>query len=122
MAKVLIADDEELAARTLGMFLSDRGHSVETATDGPQAMNLLERFLPDFLIADYLLGDEIKGTDVARSLQVKKPDAQVLLVTGFPADMVKNDARGIGHLRVITKPVDLDEVEALIADGGNGAH
>lgn len=110
MAKVLIADDERLATTVLFHFLTDRGYDVRTALSGEEALEVGRQYGPDLLITDYLLGGDYKGTDVAKLLQAEDPRLHVLLISGFPSDVLSPETVGLAKLRVFGKPFDLDEL------------
>jgi DNA-binding response OmpR family regulator len=116
MPKVLIADDERLSNIALRLFLTDRGHDVRTAESAEEAISVGLAYRPDVLVTDFLLGDDLKGTDVARSLQSNDPGLKVVLLTGLPEDRVRGDLDGVREAKVCPKPFDLDALLALIAE------
>ncbi len=115
MASVLIADDDQLMMDVLGAFLSDCGHEVACALSGKEALNLGQHRPPDVLICDYSLA-ELDGPSLARRLQNEAPDLRVFVASGHAAPMVRAASQGIRNLRVLTKPLDLDELEASLRD------
>jgi two-component system, OmpR family, response regulator VicR len=53
--RVLIVDDEAVLARTIAMFLGEAGYRVTVATDGEQAVRMLETEVPELLITDLIM-------------------------------------------------------------------
>ena len=115
-ARILVVDDNADAAEMLALFLGGSGHEVRTASDGPQALSLLETFPADVTILDIGL-PVMDGYELARRINERKaPDAPVLIaVTGYGqvGDAERSRAAGIAHHLV--KPVDTDELLRLIS-------
>lgn len=110
MAKVLIADDDELMTEVLEAFLTDCGHEVQCAITGSDALDLGEKDRPDVLICDFSL-PELDGPEVARRLQTQTPDLRVFVASGHSDRLVRAQSDGVNHLQVLTKPVDLGALE-----------
>ena len=117
MARILIADDEEsmrmLVARAIGM---DR-HSVVTAQDGAEALEILAREDGAF---DLLLSDiqmpVMDGIALALAVARDFPRTTILLMTGFADQRERaSNLNAIAH-DVITKPFSVADIRAAVAD------
>lgn len=82
--RVLIADDEPLAAERLQLLLarSDGAQLVGTASDGDSAINLTAALHPDLLLLDIAMPG-LDGIGVARALAAQVPSPAVVFVTAF---------------------------------------
>ena len=82
--RVLIADDEPLAAERLQLLLAraDGAQLVGTASDGDSAINLTEALQPDLLLLDIAMPG-LDGIGVARALAAQDPSPAVVFVTAF---------------------------------------
>lgn len=82
--RVLIADDEPLAAERLQLLLarSEGAQLVGTASDGDSAINLTEALHPDVLLLDIAMPG-LDGIGVARALAAQSPSPAVVFVTAF---------------------------------------
>src|SRR6476646_11023767 len=82
--RVLIADDEPLAAERLQLLLAraDGAQLVGTASDGDSAINLTEALHPDVLLLDIAMPG-LDGIVVARALASQTPSPAVVIVTAF---------------------------------------
>lgn len=82
--RVLIADDEPLAAERLQLLLAraDGAQLVGTASDGDSAINLTEALHPDLLLLDIAMPG-LDGIAVARALAGQNPSPAVVFVTAF---------------------------------------
>jgi CheY-like chemotaxis protein len=96
--KVLVADDNADAAHTLALILKMSGYDVHLAISGSEALAVARREQPDAMFLD-----------------IGMPDMSGYEVTGWgqPNDKAKSKAAGFNHH--LTKPVDLDHVEQLLA-------
>lgn len=115
MARVLIADDDQLMTDVLGAYLSECGHEVACAFSGSQALDLGRSEPPEVLICDYSLG-EMDGPSLARRLQTGAPSLRVFVASGHSASLVRAASGGIRNLQVLTKPLDLEDLEASLRD------
>jgi PAS domain S-box-containing protein len=114
--KVLVADDNSDAAQTLALILNMSGYEVHLAMSGREALAVAQRERPDAMFLDIGMPD-MSGYEVAASVRREPWGEHALLVAvtgwGQPTDKEKSKAAGFNHH--LTKPVDLDHVEQLLA-------
>ena len=103
--RVLIADDEPLAAERLQLLLAraDGAILVGTASDGESAINMAEALHPDVLLLDIAMPG-LDGIDVAKSLARQAPTPAVVFVTAF--DQFAVAAFEVAAVDYLMKPVD----------------
>ena len=103
--RVLIADDEPLAAERLQLLLAraDGAQLVGTASDGESAIHLTEALHPDLLLLDIAMPG-LDGIGVARALAAQKPSPAVVFVTAF--DQFAVAAFEVEAVDYLMKPVD----------------
>lgn len=82
--RILIVDDNADAAEMLSLLLTDQGHRVMTASDGPQALEILRGFLPDVAMLDIGL-PVMDGYELARRIREQSGGAgpTLIAVTGY---------------------------------------
>ena len=68
----LVVDDSMLIRHTVCRFLEERGYTVESATNGADALQKLQSFHPDILITDMMM-PKMDGTQLITELK-KNPD------------------------------------------------
>jgi signal transduction histidine kinase/ActR/RegA family two-component response regulator len=114
--RVLIVDDNRDAAASMAMILELMGHEVETAHDGLAALEAAAAFRPDVMLLDIGL-PKLNGYEVARSLRQQPWGEQVILiaVTGWGQEEDKRRALEAGCNYHLTKPIDPDGLEKLLA-------
>src|SRR5207248_11047005 len=103
--RVLIADDEPLAAERLQLLLAraDGAQLVGTASDGDSAINLTDALHPDVLLLDIAMPG-LDGIGVARALATQDPSPAVVFVTAF--DQFAVAAFEVEAVDYLMKPVD----------------
>ena len=105
--RVLVVDDNSDATEMLSGLLTTSGHTVATAADGQQALELLETFDADVALLDIGL-PVMDGLELARRIRARKGAGAPLLVavTGYgqAEDVARSRAAGFAHHLV--KPVD----------------
>jgi signal transduction histidine kinase len=109
-ARVLIVDDEKRVRSVLGKLLGLKGHTVEQATSGAEALALTENSGFDIVFTDYGM-PAMNGRQLARALRRRTPHLPIVLLTG-DADL-EADANVD---RVMSKPFTLDGLEAAIQE------
>jgi two-component system response regulator AlgR len=103
--RVLIADDEPLAAERLQLLLAraEGAQLVGTASDGDSAINLNEALHPDVLLLDIAMPG-LDGIGVARALAAATPSPAVVFVTAF--DQFAVAAFEVEAVDYLMKPVE----------------
>jgi len=114
-ARVLIVDDNQDAADMLAVVLTDWGHTVRVARDGPAALRLVEQFTPDIGLLDIGL-PVMDGYELARRLRADPALAQLRLiaVTGYGQARDRAAAEQAGFDEHFVKPVDLAALKASL--------
>jgi DNA-binding response OmpR family regulator len=111
--RVLVVEDHEVLARTIGTGLRRQGFAVDIATDGGQALERLALAPYDVLVLDRDL-PTVSGDDVCRYVGEHGLPARVLMLTaaGTLADRVQG--LDLGADDYLTKPFDFPELVARI--------
>ena len=115
--KILVVDDNRDAADSLAQVLGVFGHEVLVGHSSRDALDLGVRERPDAIILDIGM-PEVTGYEAARRIRREAWGRNVFLlaVTGWGQADDKENARAAGFDRHLTKPVDPDQVELLLAD------
>ena len=114
--RVLIVDDNQAAAESLGKLLEHGGHKVELAHDGFSGIEKARATEPDAVLLDIGLPD-MDGYTVARHLRQEHGSNPLVLIalTGYGQDEDKAKAHIAGFNYHLTKPVSIADVEAVLA-------
>jgi CheY-like chemotaxis protein len=119
--RVLVCDDNEDAADSLGTLLRLRGHQVNVCYNGPEALAAAEPFQPDVVLLDIGLPGGMDGYEVARRLQSDGArTATLVALTGFGQEDDRRRSSEAGFQAHLVKPVEprvLEDLLRLVHDG-----
>ena len=116
-SRVLIVEDNADAAESMHMLLELLGHEVRIASDGFVALDILAENTFDVILVDiglpgmdgYTLAGHIRALPTAQGMRL-------VALTGYGQDEDRRRALAAGFDHHIVKPVDIDRLQALIAD------
>jgi DNA-binding NtrC family response regulator len=111
---ILLVDDEDAQRSVLGGFLRKRGFEVVPASNGEEGLRAARARAVDLVLTDL----RMPGTDGLHLLQgvhAINPEIPVIVMTAFGTVASAVDAMKRGAADYLTKPIDLDELEVLIA-------
>lgn len=113
--KGLLIDDDALYLRVLQRSLERRGHSIQTATDSAQAIELAAAHKPDYALVDLKLAEQ-NGLDLIAPLREAHEAMRIVLVTGYAsvATAVEAIKRGADHY--VAKPTTVEAILRTIDD------
>ena len=124
---ILLCDDEIHILRALEFKFKRDGYEVRVATDGEEAWEKILQSKPDVLVADCQM-PRLDGLGLIRRIRQHEStcDLRVLLLTAKGYELSSESMlREWNVLRVLSKPFSPRElvaiVDALLADGGQGA-
>ncbi len=115
---ILIVDDETSILKSLSGILSDEGFETITATNGYEALKILESESPDLVLLDIWMPG-IDGIDTLKEIKKKFPEIQVIMVTGHGTFETAVNATKIGAFDFIEKPLSIDKVIVAINNALN---
>jgi len=115
--RVLVADDNLDAASSLRALLEMSGHAVREAHDGEECLRQAAAFRPEVVLLDIGMPG-MNGYEVARELRKRQdgsPPSLIVAVTGWGQERDRDHARQAGFDAHLTKPVDVGQLNALLA-------
>jgi signal transduction histidine kinase/CheY-like chemotaxis protein len=113
--KILVVDDNADAAQSLAVLLRLRGHDVQVALGGAEALEIADANVPELVFLDIGMPD-IDGYEVARRLRSRFNSGMTLVaLTGWGTEQDQRRSREAGFDHHLTKPVELAAVEAVMA-------
>lgn len=107
---VLIVDDSSFIRSTiekvvLGMNMEVAG----LASNGEEALEMIERLNPNFLTLDMMLPD-MTGLDVLRAVKAHFPEIKVIMITTMAKPSMIEEARELQVDKYLTKPIDDEDL------------
>src|SRR5450759_2010090 len=117
LTRILVADDEESMRWVLSKALKRKGFSVDLAIDGRQALSMIQDNSYDLAILDIKMPG-INGLDLLDKIREQKKDLLVVIMTAEASMKNAVEAMKRGAYDYITKPFDLDVIDAIIEKVG----
>lgn len=114
---ILLVDDDADSRETLEQILELRGHRVELAADGRQALALYDPGLHEAVLCDVSMPN-MDGLQLARAIRQVNPGATIALLTGWGADVAASERDVIDA--VFQKPIDIEAVSRFVERGESG--
>jgi CheY-like chemotaxis protein len=117
---VVVIEDNADAAEMLCMMLELAGCTAASASSGPEGLELLRRDPPNVVLCDIGLPGEMSGYEVARAIRADASLRGVFAIalTGYGQEEDRRKTREAGFDAHLTKPVEPDELLALLGRGG----
>ena len=112
MPTVLIADDEKNIVQLARMYLANEGFTVETASNGKEALERVHQSKPALVVLDLMM-PEMDGWEVCRRLR-KESDVPIIVLTARGDDVDKIVGLELGADDYMTKPFNPRELVARV--------
>jgi DNA-binding response OmpR family regulator len=113
---VLVADDDAWILRMVSTVLEKRGYSVETASDGEDALQRALARTPDLLITDVMM-PRMDGWALVRQLRAHSDLAllPVIFLTALSSEDERIRGFRLGADDYVTKPFRFEELDLRVA-------
>src|SRR5688572_12877507 len=95
MANLLIVDDEQSYRQLLSLVFDGENHSIRTAMNGREAMEMLHAQPANVIITDVKMPD-MNGIELLRAAREQYPDIGVVLMTAFATVETAREAFKLG--------------------------
>jgi DNA-binding response OmpR family regulator len=112
--KILVAEDETLMLMAIEAKLKNEGFEVVTASDGREALKVLESLVPDLIITDILMPytSGLELISIVKSDQTKK--VPIIVLSGLGQEDTVMEAFQLGADDFITKPFNPTELAVRV--------
>ncbi len=114
-ASVLVVDDEVDICRNLSDILTDLGFDVDTAHDGPSALELVRKKIYDVALLDLKMPG-MNGLELYREIKRLRADTVAIVVSAYASGSAAEEARAAGAWQVLPKPVDFPRLLGLVEE------
>jgi CheY-like chemotaxis protein len=112
---ILVVDDDVDTCRNLCDILTDLGLHVDTAHDGPSALEKIRRQPYDVALLDYKMPG-MDGLTLYREIRKIRSETVAIVITAYASTAASEEALGAGAWQILAKPVDFPKLLKLIAD------
>ncbi len=113
--QILIVDDEPIVRESIRDWLKDAGYEVATAETGEEALEMLGKQDFGILVIDVRLPGKT-GIKVLQEVKAIKPQIKSVVITAYPTAEVAAEAKNLGAIDYLIKPIAPDDLEQLIRD------
>jgi PAS domain S-box-containing protein len=115
--RMLVVDDNEIAAKMLGMLLTALGNEVRSCYDGLTAIDVASEFHPDIILLDLGM-PKLNGYETAIRIREQPWGKHVVLaaLSGWGQDEDKRQTRQAGFDHHFVKPLEPDALRRLLAE------
>ena len=107
---ILVVDDEQQITRVLKTALSSRGYAVRTASDGDEALHIVQDWPPDLVVTDLRMPN-MDGLKLCKAIR-SKSQTPIIVLSVKGEDHIKVEALDAGADDYVTKPFSMDELLA----------
>ena len=115
-ATILVVEDEPDVREVVAAELKNFGYRVFTASDGPEALEILESESDiDLLFSDVVMPRGMNGEELAREAIRRRPELKVLLTSGYPPAELR-ERQALGVFRVLQKPYRVEDLLRSISE------
>jgi CheY-like chemotaxis protein len=112
---ILVVDDDVDTCRNLSDILTDMGYRVDTAHDGPSALELLRHTPYDVALLDYKMPG-MDGLTLYREIKKLRAGTVAIVVTAYAGGTTTEEALATGAWQVLPKPVDFPKLLGLVGE------
>lgn len=114
---LLIVEDDQPFRNRLARAMERRAFTVTTAATTVEALAEIEKSPPAYAVVDLRLEDEY-GLDIVPILRERRPDARIVVLTGYGNITSAVAAIKAGAVDYLAKPADADDIEAALTTVG----
>ena len=116
---VLVVDDEPMLRMVVEEMLASEGHTVEVASGGPEASELIQDRHQNGNPFDVVVSDiempVLNGRMLAEFIENESPNTEVILMTGWADAQLDVDSISTRVVGILNKPPRLADITALIS-------
>jgi len=121
LEKILVVDDEKGMRDFLGLVLKKEGYYVAVASDGEEAIKILQKDIFDLVITDVKM-PKLSGIDVLKAVKETSSETLMIIITAFASTETAIEALKEGAYDYITKPFQIEEVKLIIRNALEKRH
>lgn len=110
---ILVVDDDVDTCRNLSDILTDLGYRVDTAHDGPSALDLVRQKPYDVALLDYKMPG-MDGLTLYREIKRLRAGTVAIVVTAYTGGSTAEEALAAGAWHVLPKPVDFPRLLGFV--------
>ncbi|HZX25779.1 MAG TPA: response regulator transcription factor [Telluria sp.] len=110
--ELLIVEDDDAFARTLGRSFERRGYTVRHAGSVEELEIVLQDYDPGYAVVDLKLKNNSSGLACVQALHKHDEEMLIVVLTGFASIATAVEAIKLGACQYLAKPSNTDDIEA----------
>lgn len=111
--RVLIVDDDPGIRQTISQLICDLGYECDTAGDGPDALDMLERGSYFCVFTDIVM-PRMNGIELIRKIKARDVSIPIIVITGYASLELAIDAMKCGASDFLQKPFKVSQIKLLL--------
>jgi DNA-binding NtrC family response regulator len=112
---ILVVDDEPIVRESIRDWLKNAGYEVATAETGEEALEMMKKQDFGVVVLDVRLPGKT-GLRVLREIKAVKPEIKSIIITAYPTEEFAEEAKLLGAVDYLVKPIAPDDLERLIRE------
>ncbi|APF20567.1 response regulator [Caldithrix abyssi] len=118
MVKVLVVDDAPDVREMISDFLQMEGYNVVTASNGLEALEVMEKENPQVAVVDIEM-PRMNGLEFAKKVLNQNPDFPIVIISAYVEKYSMEYISKIGIKNILRKPIKLVELSKAIKELSN---
>jgi CheY-like chemotaxis protein len=111
---ILIADDEKIVREVLAKFLDGRGYDTLLASNGREALKIIDNNEVRLAFIDIRMPGFIDGMGTLKRIKKTNKNIEVIIITGYGTENTRRKSRDLGAYAYLEKPFDLSEIRSKV--------
>lgn len=111
---ILIVDDDEGIRESMTDILREKGFIVFKASNGFEALNLVETYLFNTILMDLRMPG-LDGIETSKQIKMIQPGAIIIMITAYISPQIYDVAKEVGIQEILSKPVNFQQLEQILA-------
>ncbi len=112
---ILVVDDEAIVRESIRDWLKIASYDVATAESGEEALDMIRKQDFNLMVLDIRLPGE-SGLGVLAKAKAIRPSLKTIIITAYPSEESVTEARSLGAIDYLIKPLVVDDLERLIRE------
>lgn len=113
--KILVVDDEKLIRWSLSKGLEGAGYAVDTAANGNDALQMVEKFKYDIVVTDLRMPG-LNGIELLKKIKEMEMSLPVIFLSAYLSKEVVENAIQYGAFRCINKPFHMENIIHVVKE------
>ena len=109
--RILVVDDDQGILDSFEVLLGDR-YDLVKAENGFEALRIIEAYPPQLIFLDIKMPG-LDGIDILKKLQKDQKNVEVVIITATDQEKTEEEAKSLGVIDYLKKPLDIFEVERI---------